>query len=376
MPSVDSKTGKNSVITEETARTSLASGASAATLAAARQVSEQIIQGKNIFGLRLLRFEHGPFPLKNETGIYGHQLEIGMPHGGLKDYQKAHLEVLCQAQSYWRGVVVETEVKGDRVVLSFTLTEESELRDHSGVMEGEGFISRLLKGKEYRACKAAGVILTEQGFKVREPVAATLSTLNKNYHGFALVVRFPEQAKSGEIGLDRAYAAWIPILADTCARDFHLNGEAIAQDGGASIFMTKDRDYVSQLFDPKPNIRLVVRRQRSLATMTEGIFFRTSTFRACRELAKKYSKGFDVVRKPVQLMGGTGHMVVLRYRALAGGKVIDDSYGASVRKMCDFLMQKYHVYAWIDHRPEIRCLAVTFSPPTSARPQQSGASLL
>ena len=287
----------------------------------------------------------------SEGAIAGHTVFIPVPKGGFNEEQASALEVYARSLTYWRKIRVEFEWNEEEIRVHFRRPETAEAAaEEEKARWTDQFQSRTFKG-----IRAIGKALAEQGFMLREPANVSMITLDRTYRGMAILVKYPYSNVKDRAGIEKAYDKWLPALADAFAREFKVRSETIREDEFTTVFFTADPGYVSSLYDPKPRLRMITPRgpmKRSL--------FGSSTSRACRALAREYSKYFTTAVKPIPAWGAQGHSMVLRYKPGAQGKIADDSYFGNVKLRAEKLIKHYHVQGAIRQQADERIIVVTF----------------
>ena len=281
----------------------------------------------------------------------GQTVILPAPLKGFNEEQAATLEMYARSLTYWRRIQVKFDWLDKEVRIEFKAPEVEEAEEEE---EEKHWLDRF-KPRESKAIHALGKSLADQGFMLREPANVTMITLDKQYRGIAVLVKYPQSNVRDRAGIEEAYNRWLPMLADAYARDYKVRSETMREGEFTTIFFTSDPGYVSSLYDPKARLRMLKPR----GGFTISIFGKP-TSRACRALAKEYSKYFTTAVKPIPAWGAQGHSMVLRYKPGAGGKIADDSYFSNVKMRAEKLMKQYHVFGAIRQQPENRIIIVTF----------------
>jgi len=287
----------------------------------------------------------------SEGAIAGHIVFIPVPEGGFSEGQASALEVYARSLTYWRRIRVELEWTDEEIRVHFRRPEAPQLdAEEEKARWSDRFQSRVNRG-----IRAVGKSLAEQGFMLREPASVSMITLERTYRGVAILVKYPYSSIKDRAGIEKAYEKWVPVLADVFAREFKVRAETMRENEFTTIFFTADPGYVSSLYDPKPRLRMLTPRGPMKRSP-----FGSSTSRACRALAREYTKYFTTAVKPIPAWGAQGHSMVLRYKPGAGGKIADDSYFGNVKLRAEKLMKHYHVQGAIRQHSDDRLIIVTF----------------
>jgi len=290
----------------------------------------------------------------DEKGVAGHSITLPAPKKGFSPEQRDAIESYSNTLTYWHHLLVELDWRDDGVVVSFKRPEQTE---EDREKEKRLTLRERMKGAAYRAVRKMGQSLVEHGFMVREPVEVCMVTLDARYNGWAIMVRYPGQAKNDEAGIHKAYDKWVPLLTDVFARAEAIKGETVKDGTVSTIFFTKDKNYVSSIYDKSATLRIFAPKRIAIF---DPMFFRKSTFRACKMVAGRYKKDFNVSKRPMNAWGVQGHSILMTYRRGAGGRVVDESYIYNVRLMTEKVMRKFHMQASIKHHADTRSLVVTF----------------
>lgn len=290
----------------------------------------------------------------DEHGSAGHSVTFPAPKKGFTAEQKDAIETYSNTLTYWHRLLVEVDWTADGVTISFKRPEET---DEEREKEKTLSFREKLKGQAYRAVRTMGQALVDHGFMVREPVEVAMVTLDARYNGWAIMMKYPTARTSDEAGIQKAYDKWVPLLTDAFARAEQIKGESVKDGVVTTIFFTKDKRYVSSIYDKRKMLRIFVPRQRLLF---DPIFFTKATFRACGMIARRYKKDFNVSKRPMNAWGVSGHSILMNYKKGAGGRLVDESYLYNVRLMTEKVMKKYHLQASIKHHADTRSLVVTF----------------
>jgi hypothetical protein len=289
----------------------------------------------------------------DEHGPAGHSVVLPAPKKGFTTEQRDAIETYSNTLTYWQHLLVEIEWKEDSVTVSFKRLEETE---EDREKEKKLTLREKLRGQAYRAVRAMGQALVDHGFMVREPVETAMVTLEARYNGWAIMMKYPS-AGTDQAGIQKAYDKWVPLLTDAFARAEQVKGET-AKDGlVTTIFFTKDKRYVSSVYDKRKMLRIFVPKEKMLLNL---MFFTRSTYRACNSISKRYKKDFNVSKRPMNAWGVKGHSILMNYRKGAAGKLVDESYVYNVRLIAEKTMRKYGLMASIKHHADTRSLVVTF----------------
>ncbi len=290
----------------------------------------------------------------DEHGTAGHSVTLPAPKNGFTAEQKDAIETYSNTLTYWHRLLVEVDWEADGVTITFQRPEETaEEREK----EKKLTFRERLKGQAYRAVRSMGQSLVDHGFMVREPVEVALVTLEARFNGWAIMMKYPTARTVDQAGIEKAYDKWVPMLTDAFARAEMIKGEAVKDGAVTTIFFTKDKRYVSSMYDKRRMLRIFVPRQKVLF---DPIFFTKATFRACGMISRRYKKDFNVSKRPMNAWGVQGHSILMNYKKGAGGKLVDESYLYNVRLMTEKVMKKYHLQASIKHHADTRSLVVTF----------------
>ena len=299
--------------------------------------------------------KHPPIrEILDEHGVAGHQTVLPAPKNGFAAHQREAIESYAKTLTYWRNLLVELEWGPKEVVITFTRPAEQDEEEQQG--EKKFTLREKLKGKAYRAVRYIGQILVNQGFMVREPVRVQLLTMTERFSGYAIMMKYPGTGND-EAGIVKAYDKWVPQLSDAVARSHEVRTECQKDGQITTIFFTPNRRYVSSLYETTRQFRIFVPHPR---TRIDLMFFTKGSYRACRNLAQRYRKDFDITKKPLPAWGVTGHSLVMNYKKGAAGKLVDDSYLYNVRLMTEKLMKRFHLQGSIKHIAETKSLIVTF----------------
>jgi hypothetical protein len=287
----------------------------------------------------------------------GHSLLLPSPAKGFSEFQLDCIEGYAEGLSYWRSVCSELAQLEKSVEVRFRITL-SETEKHSlGARER---IRRFCMPRDMKLSRLVGQILTDKGFKVREPTQVVLITRERLYRGYAIQVRYPFQRGEDLAGVNKTYDRVVPMIADAFAREHGLRTEVVRNDEVATVFFTRDRNYQSSLYDSAPKLRIALPRKRSILA-TDVAFFTRRSYRACKKLRNQYKSDFIMQRRPNPLWDDTGYCMVMLYKRGAGGTVVDASYGNAVTNMAHQLAKRHRLRAHIDVRPEIRSIVANFS---------------
>jgi hypothetical protein len=334
----------------------LSRAAPAPTYKAAKELLAFLIDAEPSTGFKP-RAESRIDALPNEGGISGHCLLLPLAGKGLPDERLKVIESYAQSLTYWRNLLVEVQNDENAVKVTFISPQAPE--PEAEEVEPKLRLRERLAPRDLKAARNTGRLLVGLGFKVREPVAASVFTLTENYSGYALMVRYPFATAKDEAGVTQVYDRMLPLIADAYAREHGLKSETVREAGITTVFFTRSRRYLSSLYDPYPKVRLIVPRIKSMSDVGDRLFPGV-TYRACRALMKQYKRDFDMVRRPIPALGVLGHRVVMQYKRGASGKLVDDSYMLTIGRMAHMLMDKYGLRASVNHQAMTRCLVVTF----------------
>ncbi len=299
--------------------------------------------------------------LMDEKNVYGHRLFLPAPQEGFTESQREKIESYAQALTYWGGFMAEFQFSEKSLTVTFRRSNVGDEEPDEDDSEEDDRLSLRdrLAPKGFRVARNAGKALIEQGFKVREPVAASLVTMTHKVVGYAILIRYPSNRYEDKIGITQVYDRVVPMVADAFARDNSMKADAVKDGEFTTLFFTSDRSYSSSMYDPTATFRMIVPRPAAL-TGVDFAFFARSTYRASKSLMNRYKKDFRMLKRPVASMHGSGHSVVLNYQAGAQGQVVDEAYALSVSKMTRVIMKKYKLQATLTHQPETRMIVVTF----------------
>jgi hypothetical protein len=287
----------------------------------------------------------------------GHKVSLPMPAKGFSEFQLDCIQGYAEGLAYWRRVISELDQLEKSVEVKFRLdltpqeVQSLKLRER---------IRRVFMPRDLKLTRLLGRILTEKGFKVREPTRVVLITRDKTYRGFALQVRYPFSRGSDEAGVNTTYDRLLPMIADAFAREHRMRSEVVRNGDITTVFFTRDRTYVSSLFESVPQFRIALPQRKSVLSKDVAFFARRS-YRACRKLRARYTRDFMMPKRPNPLWDESGYCLVMLYKRGASGQVVDSSYGHSVTKMAQQLAQEYRLKASIEVRPEIRSIVANFS---------------
>jgi hypothetical protein len=218
----------------------------------------------------------------------------------------------------------------------------------------------MFQPREMKLARLVAVILAGKGFKVREPSQAVLITRDKVCKGCGIQVRYPFSRGSDLAGVAKTYDRILPMIADAFAREHGLRSETVKHDDMSTIVFTRDRNYISSLYDNLPQFRIALPRKRSILAADVAFFTRRS-YRACKKLRNQYKNDFVMQRRPSPMWDDSGYCMVMLYKRGAGGQLVDASYGQSVTAMAQQLAKKHRLKASIEVRPDIRSIVANFS---------------
>lgn len=310
----------------------------------------------------------------DEEGIHGHFVSLNQPANGFSETQIERIRSYSEGLTYWDKLITEFESAGKQFLVRFIGVLEREDEEANERKTLRDRIADFLTPPEFVACKSLGKFLVDQGFKVREPAPATVVMKTKQYHGFALLVKYPISRSRDQAGITQVYDKYLPFLADAHGRSLQMKSEVQISDDTAQIFFTNNRHYVSSLFETFPEFRVIVPRPKANGLFELGSLLQP-TYRACKTLMSKYKNDFLMLKRPQKSWSGSGHLVVMHYKKGAAGRLVDDSYTLAIRKMVEKLMKQHSLVATIQIRPETRSLIVTFQERTDARQVGSHAAV-
>lgn len=297
-----------------------------------------------------------PKIIERDSTVIGHSVDFRSPKSGFPEAFRDRVEAYGRALSICQQLQMQVAWKEDSGHAEFLLAGEAQAGRKIVLRER---IWLAMQPKAYRALLELGRTLVNKGFRVREPFAARLVMIERDYHGYAIVLRYPQPRGEDEAGIQASYDRVVPLIADAFARQYRLKAESEREGDVTSIFFTGHKSYVSSLFGTRPQFRLVAKRPR-VWTPLEFSLFQGSTYRACRKLVQKYKKDFVVAKKPFETAGVLGHSVILQYKPGAGGKVVDDSYLLTLGRMAEKLKDEYRIQAAVRRSPEANSIVVTF----------------
>ena len=287
----------------------------------------------------------------------GHKVSLPAPAKGFSEFQLDCIQGYAEGLAYWRQVISELHQLEKSVEVKFRLdltpqeSQSLKLRDR---------VRRVFMPRELKLSRLLAHILTEKGFKVREPTRVVLITRDKTYRGFALQVRYPFARGDDEAGVNTTYDRLLPMIADAFAREHRMRSEVVRNGDITTVFFTRDRDYVSSLFDSVPQFRIALPQRKSVLSKDVAFFARRS-YRACRKLRIRYTRDFIMPKRPNPLWDESGYCLVMLYKRGASGQVVDSSYGNSVTTMAHQLAKEYRLKASVEVRPDIRSIVANFS---------------
>lgn len=287
----------------------------------------------------------------------GHVVLLPSPPKGFSEYQISCIQDYADGLAYWRNVCSELSQLEKSVEVRFRLTLSAQEEHSLGIRER---LRRLLMPRDQKLARLVGRILADKGFKVREPILVGLFTREKTFRGYALQVRYPFARKADEAGIAGAYDRIVPMIADAFGREHGLRSEVTRTDDVTTVFFTRDRGYVSSMYEPAPKLRIALPRKKSIL-MTDVAYFTRRSYRACKALRKHYGEDFIMPRRPNPLWDNSGYCMVMLYKRGAGGTVVDSSYAHAVHNMAHQLAKKMRLKASIDVRPELRTIVANFS---------------
>jgi hypothetical protein len=295
--------------------------------------------------------------LVEEDKHSGHSVSFPTPAKGFSDYQMECIQGYAEGLAYWRDVCSELTQLEKAVEVRFRLTLSPEDKNALSFQEK---IRRIFMPRDKKLALLVGHILAAKGFKVRQPTEAVLITRERVCRGFGLQVRFPFSRGEDLAGVNQAYDRVLPMIADAFAREHGLRAEAVKHDDFTTIMFTRDKSYISSLYDTIPQFRIALPRRKSILA-TDIAYFTRRSYRACKKLSSQYKNDFIMPRRPNPLWDETGYCMVMLYKRGAGGRVVDESYGRAVTTMAHQLAKKYRLRAAIEVRPEIRSIVANFS---------------
>jgi len=287
----------------------------------------------------------------------GHSVILPAPSKGFSEYQLECIQGYAQGLAYWRDVVSELGELEKSVEIKFRITLSRTERQSLGAREK---LHRLFMPRDMKLAQLVAHILADKGFKVREPSPAVLITGNGTIRGHGLQVRYPFGRGEDLAGVSQAYDKVLPMIADAFGREHGLRSEVAQTDEVTTIFFTRDRNYISSLYDNVARMRIALPRKRSILA-TDVAFFTRRSYRACKKLRNQYKNDFIMQRRPNPLWDESGYCMVMLYKRGAGGRLVDESYGHAVAAMAHKLAKASRLKASIEVRPEIRSIVAGFS---------------
>jgi hypothetical protein len=287
----------------------------------------------------------------------GHTVSLPLPAKGFSDYQMECIQGYAQGLSYFRNVSSELSQMERSVEIRFRLTLSPEEKQSLSFSQR---VQRAFMPRDMKLALLVGHILAGKGFKVREPTPAVLITRDKPLTGHGLQVRYPVSRGEDLAGVSAAYDRVLPMIADAFAREHGLRSETTTHDDVTTIFFTRDKSYLSSLYDNVMQFRIALPRKRSIL-MTDVAFFTRRSYRACRKLRTHYKNDFIMPKRPSPLWDDSGYCMVMLYKRGAGGKLVDTSYGHAVSNMAHQLAKASRLKASIEVHPEIRSIVANFS---------------
>lgn len=306
--------------------------------------------GYRTSGVKIQQWNEGP----DQTG---HMVSLPKPAKGFSEFQLDCIQGYAEGLAYWRQVVSELDQLEKSVEVKFRLDITPKEAQSLGFADR---IRRIFMPRDLKLARLLAQILVEKGFKVREPSNVVLITRDKTFRGHALQLRYPFARASDEAGINQTYDRLVPLIADAFAREHRMRSEVVRNGDISTVFFTKDRTYVSSLFDSVPQFRLALPQRKSILSKDVAFFARRS-YRACRKLRTRYTRDFIMPKRPNPLWDDSGYCLVMLYKRGASGQVVDSSYGHSVTSMAQQLAQQYRLKAAIEVRPEIRSIVANFS---------------
>lgn len=297
--------------------------------------------------------------LMDDKGVYGHNLHLPAPPKGFTPFQRGKIEAYSKALTYWGGFLANFDDEVTSIVVTFSNPREEEDALEVDEDDDRPNVRDKMRPKPYRAARAAGISLVEQGFKVREPVPVALLTLTDRFNGYGMTVRYPIDRDQDKLGIIEVYDRVVPMLADLFARDMNLKSDAVKDGEFNVLFFTQDHRYVSSLYEAVASFRMVVPRMPRAAGI-DFSFLTSGSYKACRALMHRYRKDFQLLKRPQPAMQGGGFTAVFHYKRGAAGKTVDEAYMLALSRMAKKLMKRYNVRAAISHQADIRCIIVTF----------------
>ncbi len=295
--------------------------------------------------------------IREDAHHSGHSVSLPTPAKGFSEFQLECINRYSQGLAYWRDVSSELAELEKTVEVRFRFNLTKEDKQKLGFREK---LRRLVMPRDHKLALLVAHVLAEKSFKVREPTEVVLITRDKTYRGYGLQVRYPFDRGKDLAGVSQAYDKILPMIADAFAREHKLCAEAVCQEDLTTIVFTRQKDYVSSLYDHVPQFRIALPRKKSILA-TDVAYFTRKSYRACKKLSAHYKNDFIMPKKPNPLWDETGYCMVMLYKKGAGGKLVDASYGNAVTTMAQQLAKKYHLRASIEVRPDIRSIVANFS---------------
>ncbi len=295
----------------------------------------------------------------DQDGKAGHWITLPTPPDGFTPLQRDRIESYAEALTYWRRLILEIDWREKEVMIAFRAPHDG--RDDMDDEHAPPLKERLrdlLKEKDYKVARELGRGFVNQGFKVREPVPASLVSMDSKVNGHAVLLRYPYKGEVDEAGIGKAYDTMVPRLADVYARENGMACETVKDEEFSTVFVTKKRKFISSLYESRPQFRMITRRQ-SFRQTTESFFTMFKTLRACRIIKRRYKNDF-VFFRPMPAMGLHGHTLAMIYRDRVAGHVVEGAYLKTITNMTEKLMNQYNLRASIQHRPESRAIQISF----------------
>lgn len=292
-----------------------------------------------------------------EMANEGHVLSLPTPPKGFSEYQLECIQGYAQGLAYWRDVCSELSQLEKSVEIRFRITLSD--KESQSLKLGDK-VRRAVMPRDKKLARLVGQILAGKGFKVREPIPVVLITRDRTYRGYALQVRYPFERGQDQAGVSAAYDRLVPMIADAFAREHGLRCEVQRHGDLTTVFFTRERAYLSSLYEAVPQFRIALPKRKSVLSKDVGFFWRKS-YRACKALRSQYGEDFIMPRRPNPLWDDSGYCVVMLYKRGAAGSLVDSSYSHAVSNMALQLAKRHRIKASIDVRPEIRTIVANFS---------------
>ena len=207
--------------------------------------------------------------IRDGDGPNGHAVHLKAPAAGFLPLQRTSIENYVEALAAYHGLEFTIEWGVPLSVVSLLPLPQT-----LSVAGREGLRKRMrdmLLPHVYKACRGMGKALVAQGFRVREPVPATLITHRSQVDGFAILLKYPFPHAEDKAGITEVYDRILPFMADAHARDNHLRAETLREGDATMMFFTHSHNFVPTIYETGAVIRpVIVRRSSAAASAIEA----------------------------------------------------------------------------------------------------------